>query len=108
MLFIVGKMMTYKFRLYPNKEQEEKLNETLNICRGAYNFLLGQLNSTPEGYTKYELQSELPNLKICDDRYRKVYSKSYSSPKRIGIIKARKSSASFASVDRIIAAVNGS
>ena len=26
-------MITYKFRLYPNKEQEAKLLETLEICR---------------------------------------------------------------------------
>ncbi|MEM0327469.1 MAG: helix-turn-helix domain-containing protein [Thermoproteota archaeon] len=36
--------ITYKFRLYPNKEQEEKLLETLELCRQTYNYFLAQWN----------------------------------------------------------------
>ena len=34
----------YKFRLYPNKEIEEKLEKSLEIARWLYNRLLEELN----------------------------------------------------------------
>lgn len=34
-------MLTYKFRLYPNKEQKEKILQTINTCRILYNNSLG-------------------------------------------------------------------
>ena len=66
--------ITHKFRLYPNKQQEENLFETLNLCRQTYNNLLAEFNSW-DNISKYELQSIIPNLKICDSRLKKVYSK---------------------------------
>ena len=36
---------TYKYRLYPNKEQETKLNRTLAICRSLYNEALTERRS---------------------------------------------------------------
>lgn len=36
---------THKFRLYPNKEQREKLDFALDICRQAYNSLLEEMNN---------------------------------------------------------------
>ncbi|WP_019177738.1 helix-turn-helix domain-containing protein [Methanomassiliicoccus luminyensis] len=33
-------MLTYKFRLYPNKEEERMLLWTLEICRLIYNRFL--------------------------------------------------------------------
>ncbi|MBN1159936.1 MAG: helix-turn-helix domain-containing protein, partial [Candidatus Diapherotrites archaeon] len=38
-------MLAHKFRLYPNKEQEERLNFTLDMCRQTYNTLLEELNN---------------------------------------------------------------
>ncbi len=32
----------YKFRIYPNKNQEIKLNRTLDICRHLYNDSLAE------------------------------------------------------------------
>ena len=37
-------MKEYKFRIYLNKEQTEKLEFALDICRQAYNLMLGELN----------------------------------------------------------------
>nr|WP_245526726.1 helix-turn-helix domain-containing protein [Methanothermus fervidus] len=31
---------TYKSRLYPSKEQEDKLLKSLEICRNVYNYFL--------------------------------------------------------------------
>jgi len=53
---------TYKFRLYPNKEQEHKLQNTLNNCRFVYNQLLEGLNNQPKP-NRLELQNSIPQLK---------------------------------------------
>lgn len=34
--------LTYKFTLYPKKGEEEKLLETLELCRQTYNYFLAQ------------------------------------------------------------------
>ncbi|MEM2841882.1 MAG: helix-turn-helix domain-containing protein, partial [Thermoproteota archaeon] len=44
--------LTYKFRLYPRKEQEEKLLETLELCRQTYNYFLTQWNGKPQSRFK--------------------------------------------------------
>lgn len=66
--------ISHKFRLYPNKQQEENLFETLNLCRQTYNNLLAEFDSW-DNINKYELQSVIPNLKICNPILKKVYSK---------------------------------
>ena len=66
--------ITHKFRLYPNKQQEEKLFETLNLCRQTYNELLAEFSDW-DNISKYELQSMIPNLKICNPTLKNVYSK---------------------------------
>jgi hypothetical protein len=40
-------MITHKFRLYPNKNQEQKLLENLDKCRFVYNKMLEGLNNNP-------------------------------------------------------------
>src|SRR3990167_9618712 len=67
-------MLANKFRLYPNKEQEEKLEFALDTCRQAYNMLLGELNNQIV-IDKAQIQAMLPDLKICEPRFREVYSK---------------------------------
>ncbi len=64
----------YKFRLYPNKAVREKLDFALNICRQAYNILLGELRDQAI-IDRNMIQSILPDLKICEPRFREVYSK---------------------------------
>nr|WP_235620749.1 helix-turn-helix domain-containing protein [Halothece sp. PCC 7418] len=32
--------LNYRYRIYPNKQQEETLTEILEICRSAYNYAL--------------------------------------------------------------------
>ncbi|MDP2907855.1 MAG: transposase [Nanoarchaeota archaeon] len=65
---------TYKFRLYPSKEVEVKMLETLDLCRQGYNFLLGQLNEQKE-IDKAQVQGVIPDVKICEPKFKKVYSK---------------------------------
>ena len=40
---------TYKFRLYPTRQQEEKLDETVETCRRLYNSLLAERMETRTG-----------------------------------------------------------
>lgn len=67
-------MITHKFRLYPSKTTEEKLIETLQICRKAYNFFLGELQSQ-KVIDKSLIQGTIPDMKICDADFGKVYQK---------------------------------
>jgi len=65
---------TYKFRLYPNAEQEQKLLWTLEKCRFVYNYMLGGLNGQ-EKPDSLALQSQLPELKEEYSELKAVYSK---------------------------------
>jgi putative transposase len=66
--------ITYKFRLYPTPEQEQKLLWTLEKCRLVYNDMLEGLNRQ-EKPNKLELQSTLPKLKEKYPELKEVYSK---------------------------------
>jgi len=65
---------TYKFRLYPSKQQEEKLLWTLDKCRFTYNLLLENLNKQDKP-SKLKFQSMLPELKNQYPELKEVYSK---------------------------------
>ncbi|MEM0172174.1 MAG: transposase [Thermoproteota archaeon] len=67
--------ITYKFRLYPNKEKEEKLLETLELCRQTYNYFLAQWNGNSKVPSRIKLQSQLPKLKKEKPELNRVYSK---------------------------------
>ena len=54
---------TYKFRLYPNKEQEDKLLSVLDICRLVYNSFLAIWNDSEKIPSQYKLQAMLPVMK---------------------------------------------
>ena len=56
-------MITHKFRLYPTKEQEEKLLFILEQCRWLYNKLLSIINESKRTPPKRKIQSMLPKLK---------------------------------------------
>ena len=59
-------MVSYKFRLYPNKEIERRLEEQLEICRWLYNRLLEEINKArkrwerdnAEGYADIDSEVE--------------------------------------------------
>lgn len=65
-------MISYKFRLYPTKEQTAKLELSLDICRRTYNYLLAELD---KGFTKVELANYLLDLKVVNPEMKDVYSK---------------------------------
>lgn len=67
-------MRTHRFRLYPNKATEERLQRTLDLCRFTYNQLLDEFSSW-ESISRYELQSRIVDFQICYPELREVYSK---------------------------------
>ncbi len=66
--------LTYRFRLYPNKEQKQKLIFTLDKCRFVYNKLLEGLNKQ-EKINKNELQHSILKIKEENKEINNVYSK---------------------------------
>ena len=69
---------SYKYRLYPTKNQKHKLQNTLNLCRDLYNFALQE---RIEAYKKngislsyIDQQNELPVLKRELPEYELIYS----------------------------------
>ena len=66
--------LTYRFRLHPNKEQEQKLLFTLDKCRFVYNKLLEGLNKQ-EKINRNELQHSILKIKEENKEINNIYSK---------------------------------
>ncbi|MEK6888012.1 MAG: RNA-guided endonuclease TnpB family protein [Candidatus Aenigmatarchaeota archaeon] len=67
-------LISYKFRLYPIKCQEEKLLWVLDRCRYVYNFLLNELNQQ-KIIDKAQLQEMIVDLKRIEPDLKNVHSK---------------------------------
>ena len=68
----------YKFRLYPNKKQEEKLFWTLNRCRELYNAALSErrdaYHMAGQSISYYEQKRDLPEIKEIRPEYHDIQS----------------------------------
>lgn len=68
----------YKFRLYPTKQQEEKLLWTLNRCRELYNAALSERKDAyrmaGKAISYYEQKRDLPAIKEIRPEYNDIYS----------------------------------
>ena len=57
----------YKFRIYPNKQQEELINKTFGCCRFIYNRYLAKrielYENNKETYSYKQCSSDLTSLK---------------------------------------------
>ena len=67
-------MKTYQFRLYPSEQVEQKMFDTIELCRQTYNILLGELQEQ-KVIDKAQIQGIIPDIKICDSRFKRLYSK---------------------------------
>ena len=67
-------LKTYKFRLYPNNEQEQKLLWIMQQCKFVYNLMLEKLKEEDK-QDRFELQNKLPKLKEQHPHLKGVYSK---------------------------------
>ncbi|USH00850.1 transposase [Thermococcus argininiproducens] len=71
-------MISYKFRIYPSKTIEAKLNEQLELCRWLYNRLLEEVNKARrEGrkITWRDTQALIVKIKQEKPELKNVYSK---------------------------------
>jgi len=70
-------MLSYKFRIYPNKNQKQILEKNLILCKDMYNLLLEQLNKArKEGREKeINLQTLVAKIKEEKPKFKEVYSK---------------------------------
>jgi IS605 OrfB family transposase len=69
---------SYRYPIYPTKDVEQKLLESLNTCRWPYNSLLEEMNTSWESgrtLTTYDTQNIIPSLKSENSGLGKVYSK---------------------------------
>jgi len=67
-------MITYKFRLYPTKIQEQQLFKTFDLCRFTYNQLLEKLNKSKK-INRSDVQHHIIKLKKDNPELDMVYSK---------------------------------
>ena len=69
---------TFKFRLYPNQSQQQKLQWTLSMCRNLYNAALEEritaYRMTRRSPSCYDQIKELPGLKKEIMSYKRVFS----------------------------------
>ena len=66
---------TYKFRLYPTKDQKAKLISILEICRLVYNSFLDIWNDSEKIPSQYKLQAMLPAMKEEKPELKNINSK---------------------------------
>ncbi|WP_018703509.1 RNA-guided endonuclease InsQ/TnpB family protein [Anaeromusa acidaminophila] len=69
---------TFKYRLYPSKEQAQIIDQTIETCRRLYNYWLEdriytyqEIKSSP---TKFDQTSQLPKLKLSNPYLSLVHS----------------------------------
>jgi putative transposase len=67
-----GNLISYKFRIYPNVQQERILHETLETCRRLYNTFLADRNENRIGF--YEQKKKLVSLKRDNKYLQSVFS----------------------------------
>lgn len=73
-----GMRKTYKFRLFPTKAQQTKLNQTLETCRQVYNSTLGERKAIWEQKKKslslYDTNKLLTGWKAANPELKEVHS----------------------------------
>ena len=70
--------ISYRFRIYPSKTIEARLNEQLELCRWLYNKLLEEVNKAGKEsrkITRKDTQALIVKLKQEKPELRNVYSK---------------------------------
>jgi putative transposase len=70
-------MLSYKFRIYPNKNQKQILEKNLILCKDMYNLRLEQLNKAKKEGREKEIDLQALVAKIKEEKpiFKEVYSK---------------------------------
>jgi len=60
-------LKAFKYRLYPNKEQAEKIDRNIGCARWVYNYALAKKmkawQQEKKNLSRFDLQKDLPELK---------------------------------------------
>ncbi len=71
-------IQSFKYRIYPNKQQQLKLEKTLRLCRFLYNCGLeeriGCYKKTGKSIRKFDQINYLPEIKDIFPEYKEIYS----------------------------------
>ena len=70
-------LKAYKYRIYPNKQQEEQINKTFGCCRFVYNQMLAYRKEL------YETKKESMNKTSCNNYCNQVLKKEYEWLKEV-------------------------
>lgn len=70
-------LKAYKYRLYPNKQQEEQIQKTFGCCRFVYNQMLSHRKEI------YETQKESMNKTSCNNYCNQVLKQEYEWLKEV-------------------------
>ena len=70
-------LKAYKYRIYPNKQQEEQIHKTFGCCRFVYNQTLAYRND------KYKISKESMNKTSCNNYVNQVLKKEYEWLKEV-------------------------
>lgn len=70
-------LKAYKYRIYPNKQQEEQIQKTFGCCRFVYNQTLAYRND------KYKTSKESMNKTSCNNYVNQVLKKEYKWLKEV-------------------------
>lgn len=70
-------LKAYKYRIYPNKQQEEQIQKTFGCCRFVYNQALTYRND------KYKSSQESMNKTFCNNYVNQVLKKEYEWLKEV-------------------------
>src|SRR5258708_13441704 len=69
---------TFKYRLYPNRQQRETLAAQLDLCRELYNAALQERIATyktiRKGVTWLQQQAQLPAIKEVRPEFKRVHA----------------------------------
>ena len=76
-------MLTFRYRIYPSKRQQTKLNEHMKLSKQAYNFLLEKAKENykqnKKSLSKYDMNNLLLNLKKESPEYQKLHSQVFQN-----------------------------
>jgi len=78
MIYLLNMLISYKYRAYPDKDTEARLNTALDTCRWLYNRLLEELNVARENgisLKMHKTQAQIVTLKAENPILKEVYSK---------------------------------
>jgi putative transposase len=78
-------LLNYRFRLYPTKEQELALEQTLDGCRWVYNYFLSipKMSEFDMNYALTELKEQHPWLRNYHSKMLQMVAKQVSAARKV-------------------------